>query len=73
MTDDKMLKIFGYNVKKQREKINMSIKELSNKTKIREKYLIKIEEGNAKGITASKAFMLIEALNSNAEELFKGL
>ncbi len=73
MTDEKMLKIFGYNVKKQREKINMSIKELSNKTKIREKYLIKIEEGNAKGITASKAFMLIEALNSNAEELFKGL
>lgn len=73
MTDDKILKIFGCNVKNQREKINMSIKKLSNITKIREKYLIKIEEGKAKGITASKAFMLIEALNTNAEELFKGL
>ena len=44
MNDNELLekfKIFGENVRKNRDKLNMTIKELSDKTGIREQYLKK--------------------------------
>ena len=45
-----VLKIIGKNIKTYREKQNMTIKELSLKTKIRKEYLIKIENGKTVGM-----------------------
>ena len=36
MNEEEMLKIFGENVRKQREKENLTLKDVAEKTKIRE-------------------------------------
>ena len=67
----KILKILGNNVQKIRLKKNISIKEMSEKTGIREKYLKKIEKGEAMGITTSKIFLIAEALSVRVSLLLK--
>ena len=58
-----IIKNLGSNVQKIRQSKNISIKELSEKTGIREKYLKKIEKGEAMGITTSKIFLIAYALS----------
>ena len=67
----KILKILGNNVQKIRLSKNISIKEMSEKTSIREKYLKKIEKGEAMGITTSKIFLIAEALSVRVSLLLK--
>ena len=73
MNEEEMLKIFGENVRKQREKENLTLKDVAEKTKIREQYLQKIENGNAAGIRCSHIFIIAHALNIKAYKLCKGL
>lgn len=73
MTEDDVLKIFGENVRKQREKKNLTIKEFSQKTKIREQYLIKIENGNAVNLPLSYVFILSEGLKIKPHILCFGI
>ena len=67
----RLIKIFGMNVKKIRLGKNISIKELSEKTGIREKYLKKIEKGEAVGITITQMWQISEMLNSKIIDLIK--
>ena len=39
MNEEEMLKIFGENVRKQREKENITLEEMAKKTKIKKEYL----------------------------------
>ena len=73
MNSEEMLKIFGENVRKQREKENLTLKELSEKTKIRKQYLQKIEDGKATGLTCYFVIMLAQALNTKAYKLCDGI
>ena len=73
MTEDEVLKIFGENVRKQRENKNITIKELSQKTKIREQYLIKIENGSAFNLPLSYVFILSEGLKTKPHILCFGI
>lgn len=66
-----IIKILGNNVQKIRQSKNISIKELSGKTGIREIYLKKIEKGEAMGITTSKIFLIAEALSVRVSLLLK--
>ena len=66
-----LIKIFGRNVKKIRLSKNLSIKEISAKTGIREKYLKQIEKGEAMGITTSKIFLIADALSVKVSLLLK--
>ena len=67
----KLIKILGNNVQKIRISKNISIKEMSEKTGIREKYLKKIEKGEAIGITTSKIFLIADALSVKVSLLVK--
>ncbi len=58
----KLVKLFGENVQRIRLEKGISIKELSEKTGIREKYLKRIEKGEALGLTTLHVFILAEAL-----------
>ena len=69
----KVLKIFGRNVKKNREKVNMTIKELSEKTGISERYLNRIEHGDCAGISTSHIFKLAERLGTTPYKLCEGI
>lgn len=76
MNDDNFLerlKIFGENVRKYREKANITIKELSEKTDIRKQYLKRIEKGNCIGISTSQVYLLAEGLNITPRELCEGM
>lgn len=73
MNEEEMLKIFGENVRKQREKENITLEEMAKKTKIKKQYLQKIENGNAAGIRCSHIFIIAHALNIKAYKLCKGL
>ena len=73
MTEDEVLKILGKNVQKQREKINMTIKELSEKTKIKIQYLEKIEKGNAKKLSYYKIYLIAQKLNTKLHVLCEGI
>lgn len=66
-----IIKNLGSNVQKIRQSKNISIKELSEKTGIREKYLKKIEKGEAMGITTSKIFLIADALSVRVSLLVK--
>lgn len=62
---------FGENLKKIREKRNISIKELSEKTGIRKEYLKNIEKGIAYGVKFEKHIVKIaKAMNTTLYELF---
>lgn len=67
------LKIFGENIKFYREKQNITLNELSIKTKIRKEYLKKIENGSAIGVKTIQVFIIKEALNITFEEIFKNI
>ena len=67
----KLIKILGKNIQKIRINKNISIKEMSEKTGIREKYLEKIEKGEAIGITTSKIFLIADALSVKVSLLVK--
>ena len=67
----RLIKNLGNNVQKIRLSKNISIKEMSEKTGIREKYLKKIEKGEAMGITTSKIFLIAEALSVKVSLLVK--
>ena len=67
----RLIKILGMNVKKIRLVKNISIKELSEKTGIRENYLKKIEKGEAVGITITQMWQISEMLNSKIIDLIK--
>lgn len=69
MNEEEMLKIFGENVRKQREKENLTLKDVAEKTKIREQYLQKIENGKATGIRFSHIFIIAHALKTKAHKL----
>jgi len=69
MNEEEMLKIFGENIRKQREKENLTLKDIAEKTKIREQYLQKIENGNAAGIRCSHIFIIAYALKTKAHKL----
>lgn len=74
--DDDILekfRIFGANVKKCREKADMTIKELSKTTGIREHYLRRIEKGDCKGISISQVYLLADNLNVPPHELCEGI
>ena len=66
-----IIKNLGSNVQKIRQSKNISIKELSEKMGIREKYLKKIEKGEAMGITTSKIFLIAYALSVRVSLLVK--
>lgn len=72
--DDKAIKLFknlGENVQEIRQSKNISIKEVSEKTGIREEYLKKIEKGEAFGITTSIIFVIADALSVKVSLLLK--
>ena len=61
----------GNNIQKFREKKQMTIKELSEKTGIRKEYLRKIEDGKAYGVLFDKHLLKIAiALNTKISDLF---
>lgn len=68
-----VLKILGKNIQKSRTDRNISIKELSEKTGIREKYIIKIEKGEAIGMTTGHLFKIADALNEKIYILVKSI
>ena len=67
------LKIFGNNVKQNRIKHNMTIKELADSTGITEKYIIKIENGEACKMSCLYIFKLANAFNIEPSELCDGI
>ncbi len=69
----KIFKILGQNIQKQRKKINITLDEFSERTKIRKSYLIKIEKGEAYGLTTTKFFKIAEALEIRPHLLAEGL
>lgn len=69
----KKFKILGENIKFYREKQNITLNELSIKTKIQKEYLKKIENGSAIGITPIHVFVIKEALNITFEEIFQNI
>ena len=61
----------GDNIQKFREKKQMTIKELSEKTGIRKEYLRKIENGKAYGVLFDKHLLKIAIdLNTKISDLF---
>lgn len=76
MTEEEILekfKIFGENVRKYRLQKNLTIKELSEKTDITEKYLNRIENGIAKRLNVSHIFDIAHALGVFPHELCEGI
>lgn len=68
---DDILKTIGINIKNYRIKANMTIKELSIKSKIRKEYLYKIEQGKAYGMHTGHLFAICEALQIEPYKLVK--
>lgn len=75
MKNDKKYKFkqLGTNIKKLREKYNLSLEELSIKTGIRKQYLQKIEDGIAYGFKISHLEKLAIIFNGNIKSILKGL
>ena len=69
---EKDFKLIGERIKFLREKQNLSIKDLSIKTKISARYLAQIENGLAFGMCINKHLLVIaNVLNVKISELFK--
>ena len=67
----KYCKLLGQQIKKMRKKKNITLEELSLKTKIRIEYLAKIEKGNAYGVKLSAHICKIaDALGVSVYNLF---
>lgn len=67
------LKILGQNIKENREKREMTVEEVSQKTGIRLSYLKKIENGKAVGVSTMHIFMIAEVLDVMPHILVKGV
>lgn len=63
------LEILGKNIQKIRTKKKITIKELSKKTEINEKYLKKIEQGTAIRISTKHLFKIATVLKAKPSEL----
>ncbi len=66
-------KTFGKNVEKYRLKANITHRELSEKTGIREQYIKRIEKGDCIGLSTSQVYSLAKGLNIPAYELCEGI
>lgn len=69
----KVFKTVGENIKNVREEKGMTLEEISVKTGIREKYLKKIEKGEAFGFTATQLMKIACALKVKPHVLVEGL
>ena len=67
------LKRIGITLKNIRESKNISIKELSENTGIKEKYLKKIEAGAAVRFSLSHLERIIKVLDTEIEEVIRGV
>ena len=65
-------KIFGQRVKEKRTSANLSQEELAYKAGVHRTYIGMIERGE-KNITLLSIEKIAKALNTNIEEIFKGL
>lgn len=63
-------RLVGKNVKKYRLEKGLSIKELSEKSHVSEKYLMKIENCEAKKLILTKSISIADAMNIYVRELF---
>jgi len=73
MNIEKTLKLLGKNVRYYREKANMTIEELSVKSKIRKEYIVKIENGKAVGMPLFYIFRLSYGLKIKPHILCEGI
>ncbi len=69
---DKFLKFVSERIKQIRLSKNTTIKELSKRTKIKESYLLKIEQGKATGVSLTQTILIAEILNVEPSELARG-
>lgn len=66
-----LAELFGKNVKKYREKENISVEELGQKSNISEKYLKRIEKGMATGVKFTQAIRIAKSLGIELYKLFE--
>ena len=66
----KTFESFGKKIRKLRKERNLSVKELSKLTGIREQYLYKIESGKAYGMCTSYVLLFAKSLNVEIKSLF---
>lgn len=71
--DYELITIIGKNIQDIRINKNISIEELSKKTKIKENYLKRIEKGLAIRMTLGQLFEIAIALKVQPSELVKGV
>ena len=63
----------GKNITKLREEYGMSLEDLSLKTGIRKRYLVRIEQGIAYGLRLSHLEKLTVAFDGNLKDILKDL
>lgn len=73
LTREQFLKKLGKNITNLRKQQNLSIKELSAKSNISAKYLLKIENGEAIKVSSKHIFYLKLALDVSFKDIFKNL
>ncbi len=73
LTREQFLKKLGKNITNLRKQQNLSIKELSLKSNISAKYILKIENGEAVRVTPKHIFYLKLALDVSFKDIFKNL
>ncbi len=69
--DYRLLKIVARNIQEIRTAKNITIEEISEKTKIKERYLKRIEQGLAVRMTLTHLLLIAEALNVDVKILVK--
>lgn len=69
--DYRLLKIVARNIQEIRTAKNITIEEISEKTKIKERYLKRIEKGLAMRMTLTHLLLIAEALNVDVKILVK--
>ncbi len=70
---DEILKFAGEKIKSIRLSKNITIKELSKETKIKESYLLKIKKGKAIQMSLKHVFLIAKAFEVKLSELLKDL
>lgn len=73
LTREQFLKKLGKNITNLRKQQNLSIKELSAKSNISAKYLLKIENGEAVKVSSKHIYCLKLALKVSFKDFFKNL
>ena len=69
VNSNKIRKILGENIQRIRLQKNLSLNEISIKTKISKEYLKKIENGLAKRVNMHHLFIIAEALSIKPHKL----